>query len=1245
MKRTLIFMACILASVVMQAQEESNDYIPFVQNGKVWHVVRSAFNEGYHFEQYMLSGEEVVKDDKTYMKMYRRENNLTEIYDVALLREENRKVYIFDTDRQKEFLMFDYSLKAGDTYEIYSYDEQKMVTYKVLSVNDFTEGPEVIRYDNDNTPHRYLRKWMVCRTDDNSNQKTWIEGVGSLEYPLANLYEERPISSRRNLAYVEYYDVFSYLPFSFHNELGQVYGCNLPTGEADHSDDWHDQLTYELEGDRLHVYGKVLTQCGLNNYIYFYERETDDPLVHKIEIIICGVEPLADCMSLHATDFYVPSFNPNMNYIVVIRGEEYPVINKNSQEAYRTLVEEGKRWTYDNFMPLRPAEYDHYYYYDLRGDTLIAGQQCLKMYSENRNNDNTIRYEGALYEVNKKVYCFFPQKDKEELLYNFDCTVGDTIQVNIGKLVVKDIQTKDNGGIAIREYILHDVSEYEGEDDFDFSWIEGVGATKDFFAMIPMWGNYNNLNACELNGEKLYQTIVPDLTEKGYHKMGIEGKRWNYIHYYMEEDGFHEIPYSYVVKGDTIIRRTTYKKLWYQDENTERLVCLLLERGREVLKSVDFGDNSYDSPIMTSFFDFGREDFGRVFTWKAELNWGNTNWMVHGVDTIEVNNRPFRRYTCLQKYSKEGETLTTIEYNGKGVWHDIWVEGIGSASSGIEDQIPSHEPPVKTTSDYTYFVSCYENGECIFTADDFNIQPTPKPDIGMAYYYDKGNKIPLTLNDNKVVVSIPKDCGEITERFRANVQTLFMINDETFDIYVIPQSEYEKLTTLDFWEKDAKSIVLTSSYFTESNEEVFATPYLNVKLKKEEDIDLLTSYAEQYKLTIVGNSAFMPLWYILAVTPESGKSPLECANELYESGDFAASIPDLASDIFPQTAYRPFVEDGKVWQVGAVNSGNPVQWVEYIYFDGDTIIDGKTCKQMMCQRYVSPDYPEYDYISQQPSLSYVGAWYEEDKKVYEYDSTNQQFKLMYDFSVDDNATLQINGQSYVIGPRQTGGIKGFKGVYRDVMMCKEGGGTVWSTPWLEGVGGIYGMTTNVIDGELADPEWFLMSCTVGDEVIYLNDEYEDGATPEGMNAKKRFDFTHTIKTQPKAPMRRVAEQSLYGEYNNQQLGINLNSLEDAYLVRITDKTGKVVYEKDINAGNIVGLNINISTYGDGRYTVTMENNHESFTGEFEVQTSGIEEVRNNHEMIKGYIYNLQGQRISTLQKGLNIVNGRKIYVK
>ena len=354
-------------------------------------------------------------------------------------------------------------------------------------------------------------------------------------------------------------------------------------------------------------------------------------------------------------------------------------------------------------------------------------------------------------------------------------------------------------------------------------------------------------------------------------------------------------------------------------------------------------------------------------------------------------------------------------------------------------------------------------------------------------------------------------------------------------------------------------------------------------------------------------------------------------------------IVALAED----NAYRPFVEEGKVWKVGDATSGSPVQWVEYFYFDGDTIVDGKTCKQMMRQRYVNPDYAESHNISQ--DHIYVGAWYEEDKKVYEYDTTNKQFKLMYDFSLEDNGTFQINDLPYVyvIGPRQTGGIKGFKGVYRDVWEREDEERIYKCAPWLEGVGIVCGSPTlNVLNVELADPMWFLMSCTVGDEVIYLNDDYEDGATPEEIYAPKgRFDFSHTIKTKPQAPMRRGGEQSLYGEYNDLRLGINLNPLDDAYQVRIADETGKIVYEKAVNAGNIVGLNIDISAYAKGRYTVTVENSQEAFTGEFDTQTTDIREVRSQRSEVRSVIYNLQGQRLSTLQKGLNIVNGQKVFVK
>jgi hypothetical protein len=337
-----------------------------------------------------------------------------------------------------------------------------------------------------------------------------------------------------------------------------------------------------------------------------------------------------------------------------------------------------------------------------------------------------------------------------------------------------------------------------------------------------------------------------------------------------------------------------------------------------------------------------------------------------------------------------------------------------------------------------------------------------------------------------------------------------------------------------------------------------------------------------------------------------------------------------------QDDYRPFVEDDKVWKVGGIGS-NPVQLVEYYYFDGDTIIGGKTCKQMMRQRYVNAEHPDYAIISLYPLLSYVGAWYEEDKKVYAYDSINNQFLIKYDFSLNANDTILIdNYHRYVVGPRQTGGIKGFKGVHRDVMISN-----IYNTTWLEGVGGIDGPTRNVYYGKEGHP-LFLMSCVVGDEVLYNNEDFEDGATPEGAR-KGRFDFTHTIKTKPQTPNRREAEPSIYGEYSDKLLAINLNPLGDAYMVRITDETGTAVYEKAINAGIIVGLNIDISSYTRGRYVVTVENNHESFTGEFEVQTSGIENHVANETPQGDSIYNLQGQRIATLQKGLNIVNGKKVY--
>ena len=152
-----------------------------------------------------------------------------------------------------------------------------------------------------------------------------------------------------------------------------------------------------------------------------------------------------------------------------------------------------------------------------------------------------------------------------------------------------------------------------------------------------------------------------------------------------------------------------------------------------------------------------------------------------------------------------------------------------------------------------------------------------------------------------------------------------------------------------------------------------------------------------------------------------------------------------------------------------------------------------------------------------------------------------------------------------------------------------------------------------------------------------------------MNAKKhRFDFNHTIKTKPKT-RGEAQEQPLYGEYNDLRLGINLDPLGDVYQVRITDESGNVVYEKAVNTVNIVALSIDISAYAKGRYTVIVENNNETFTGEIDKQTTGIKEVNNDATKAVRY-YSIDGKRISTPQRGLNIIRTsegkiKKIVVK
>ena len=407
-------------------------------------------------------------------------------------------------------------------------------------------------------------------------------------------------------------------------------------------------------------------------------------------------------------------------------------------------------------------------------------------------------------------------------------------------------------------------------------------------------------------------------------------------------------------------------------------------------------------------------------------------------------------------------------------------------------------------------------------------------------------------------------------------------------------------------------------------------------------------------------------WQVIDIENQSFYSDISNAHVLLGLGEMVGTTILKKVQVYERTTqdtYRPFIEEGKVWIVrgnGISPNGSPREpWIDYCYFDGDTIVGGQTCKRMMCVTnaneenwtngiFTPADCPQY----------YIGAWYEQDKKVYFVGNGHKQLELFYDFTLSPLDISPIPDVSNSVVYKWTEPFPGFKGTYY----------TFGQERWYEGVGSDSWPYFNRPYYIYADAGGLLLACIVGDEVIYYNSE--EGNPYIAGAREQRIDFTHTTKIKPKtrsqqeesdarisSSERDVArpkvktrekseeQQSLYGEYNKQQLSINLDLINDAYMVSITDESGKVVYEKPINAGNIVGLNIDISTYPEGRYIVTVDNSNESFTGEFNVLTTGIEKVKSQKTEARGFIYNIQGQRLNSIQKGLNIVNGRKVLVK
>ena len=374
-----------------------------------------------------------------------------------------------------------------------------------------------------------------------------------------------------------------------------------------------------------------------------------------------------------------------------------------------------------------------------------------------------------------------------------------------------------------------------------------------------------------------------------------------------------------------------------------------------------------------------------------------------------------------------------------------------------------------------------------------------------------------------------------------------------------------------------------------------------------------------------------------------------------------------------ETPYRRFVEEGKVWKVGWFPAAvNPAQKLDSYYFDGDSIIiDGKVCYKMRCRHEANERWG-----NPEPWSEYVGAFYEDGRKVFCVFPDKQELELLYDFESNIGDTIQVyrgvgardfSTVSCIISKRQHLNNECFKGgvTYVDV---EE---PVWDDEtqtvinkynhddpnrWMEGVGSRTPFDNIMFSGWVGN-YYGLMSCTVGDEVLYYNPYFKDGVTPpDGADVKQHWiDFTHIKKPRPKAPAReRTAnetdEENLTGEYSDHELFVNLKILSGTYAVTLKDAADNVVYRKDVQTSSTIALTTDLTKYPAGTYTLVVENSEEQYTATLTLplDDTAVRDIPSivNCKLSNCKWYDLSGRRLSTPPaKGVYIRDGRKVVVK
>ncbi|MDR1739734.1 MAG: hypothetical protein LBR45_03145 [Bacteroidales bacterium] len=159
-----------------------NEYTPLLKPENQWNEVfkNISLSPEYQYQKTSITkiGDDTLIDGVSYYKLLTTKDSLASIrLNNGYIREEaeSRKVY-YRHANNPEVLLYDFSLKVGDTIQSYDFLNKRDVIIEVKSISEVLVGSKLLKQIN--VSSRYLN---VENGNAGNQEHTWIEGIGNID--------------------------------------------------------------------------------------------------------------------------------------------------------------------------------------------------------------------------------------------------------------------------------------------------------------------------------------------------------------------------------------------------------------------------------------------------------------------------------------------------------------------------------------------------------------------------------------------------------------------------------------------------------------------------------------------------------------------------------------------------------------------------------------------------------------------------------------------------------------------------------------------------------------------------------------------------------------------------------------------------------------------------------------------------------------------------------------------------------